>query len=175
MNPMKPRKLCAAGCGRYGARAQRIYCSTKCQQQVASERRYEQFLNGNYPPLGYNTLSLRKLIVRYIGNEACTKCGWAERHPVTGRIPVEVEHIDGDWRNNKPDNLTLLCPNCHSLTPTFRALNKGRGRSERLGGRANPLRGPIAIREGRRETPAKNRAALSLPERQLALRFADVA
>lgn len=23
----------------------------------------------------------------------------------------------------------LICPNCHSLTPTFRALNKGKGRN----------------------------------------------
>jgi hypothetical protein len=34
----------------------------------------------------------------------------------------------------------LLCPNCHSLTDTFRALNRGRGRPKRLGGRENPLR-----------------------------------
>jgi predicted HNH restriction endonuclease len=52
---------------------------------------------------------------------------------------VEVEHIDGNWRNNQPSNLTLLCPNCHSLTPTYRALNWGRGREYRAGGRANPL------------------------------------
>lgn len=45
---------------------------------------------------------------------------------------VEVEHIDGDWENNSLTNLTLLCPNCHALTPTFRGLNRGRGRSYRL-------------------------------------------
>ncbi len=35
-------------------------------------------------------------------------------------IPLELEHIDGDPANNSIDNLTLLCPNCHALTPTFR-------------------------------------------------------
>jgi hypothetical protein len=54
-------------------------------------------------------------------------------------VPVEVEHIDGDWRNNRVENLKLLCPNCHALTATFRALNRGRGRAKRLGGRENPL------------------------------------
>jgi hypothetical protein len=73
--------------------------------------------------------------------EKCTRCGWGERHPLTGKVPVEVEHIDGNWRNNAPSNLTLLCPNCHSLTSTYRALNRGRGRPMRLGGRENPLPG----------------------------------
>lgn len=42
-------------------------------------------------------------------------------------MPLEVEHIDGDSTNNKEYNLTLLCPNCHSLTKTYRGLNKGNG------------------------------------------------
>jgi hypothetical protein len=61
------------------------------------------------------------------------RCGWSRRHPTTGKVPVEVEHIDGNWENNRLTNLTLLCPSCHSLTPTFRALNRGRGRNYRVG------------------------------------------
>ncbi len=71
--------------------------------------------------------------------EKCTRCGWNERHPVTGKLPIEVEHIDGNWTNNDPSNLTLLCPNCHALTSTFRALNRGKGREKRRGGRANRM------------------------------------
>jgi hypothetical protein len=58
----------------------------------------------------------------------CAHCGWAERHPVTGKLPLHVDHVDGDFRNNRPENLRLLCPNCHALTPTYGALNRGRGR-----------------------------------------------
>ena len=58
----------------------------------------------------------------------CTRCGWAEKNPATDNIPLHVEHLDGDWRNNTERNLDLLCPNCHSLTPTYGALNKGNGR-----------------------------------------------
>ncbi|GAC1388954.1 MAG: hypothetical protein NVSMB31_04020 [Vulcanimicrobiaceae bacterium] len=82
---------------------------------------------------------MRRALIYLLG-EQCSRCGWKERHPLTGKVPIEVEHIDGNWRNNHPSNLTLICPNCHSLTPTFRALNKGRGRAARAGGRDNPLR-----------------------------------
>ena len=36
--------------------------------------------------------------------------------------------IDGDNKNNKKENLKLLCPNCHSLTPTWRGRNKNSGK-----------------------------------------------
>ncbi|MDQ0843035.1 HNH endonuclease [Streptomyces sp. V1I6] len=40
-------------------------------------------------------------------------------------LPLEVDHIDGDWRNNRLDNLRLLCPNCHSSTDTYRGRKRG--------------------------------------------------
>jgi hypothetical protein len=43
-----------------------------------------------------------------------------------GPIPLELDHVDGDRRNNDPSNLRLLCPNCHALTPTYRGRNIGR-------------------------------------------------
>jgi hypothetical protein len=92
---------------------------------------------GVYGHVPYSFLS-RLLRERY--GERCSRCGWSERHPKTGKVPIEVEHIDGDWQNNHIGNLTLLCPNCHALTPTFRALNRGRGRAHRIGGRENPLK-----------------------------------
>lgn len=59
--------------------------------------------------------------------EKCTMCGtqpmW-RGHP----LPLEVDHIDGDWRNNRIENLRLLCPNCHSTTDTYRGRAKGRRR-----------------------------------------------
>jgi 5-methylcytosine-specific restriction endonuclease McrA len=56
------------------------------------------------------------------------ECGWDKINPITNNVPIELEHIDGDSTNNSLENLKLLCPNCHSLTPTFGALNKGNGR-----------------------------------------------
>jgi hypothetical protein len=48
-------------------------------------------------------------------------------------IPLELDHKDGDRFNNLIDNLRLLCPNCHALTPTYRGKNQAR-RSGRPGG-----------------------------------------
>jgi hypothetical protein len=53
----------------------------------------------------------------------CELCGWAERAP-DGRLPLELDHINGDRTDNRIDNLRILCPNCHSLQPTHRGLNR---------------------------------------------------
>ena len=46
-------------------------------------------------------------------------------------IPLEVKHIDGNYLNNSEENLMLLCPNCHSLTSTYKGANLNRGKKER--------------------------------------------
>lgn len=56
-------------------------------------------------------------------NKSCEKCGWAETS-IDGRIPVELDHINGDRHDNRIENLRILCPNCHSLEPTHRGRNK---------------------------------------------------
>ncbi|GAB2446944.1 HNH endonuclease signature motif containing protein [Streptomyces incanus] len=57
--------------------------------------------------------------------ERCALCGtgslWRGRP-----LPLEVDHADGNWRDNLIDNLRLLCPNCHSTTDNYRGRGKGR-------------------------------------------------
>ena len=53
----------------------------------------------------------------------CEICAWAQTAS-DGRLPLELDHINGDRMDNRIENLRVLCPNCHSLQPTHRAKNK---------------------------------------------------
>lgn len=79
------------------------------------------------------TPRVRRYIWAKYGHK-CARCGWANNHPVTGHPPLTIDHIDGNPMNSCEDNLILLCPCCHSLTPTYGALNKGRGRGSLASG-----------------------------------------
>lgn len=53
----------------------------------------------------------------------CELCGWAKKSE-DGRIPLELDHINGRHNDNRIENLRILCPNCHSLQVTHRGRNK---------------------------------------------------
>jgi len=55
-------------------------------------------------------------------NYCCVKCGISEWF--TKPISLELEHKDGNTTNNSRENLEGLCPNCHSITDTWRGRNK---------------------------------------------------
>lgn len=104
------------------------YCNHKCQQEHRRKEKYQKIFNGNTDNI--TSSFVKKYLVDLHGSK-CMNCDWDKINPTTGKCPIELEHIDGNSSNNKLDNLKLLCPSCHSLTPTYKALNKGKGRHSR--------------------------------------------
>lgn len=70
----------------------------------------------------------RYLVNKHGNNCLDPSCAWDfSKRPIN----VELEHIDGNSENNTLANCTLLCPNCHSQTSTYKAKNIGNGRAYR--------------------------------------------
>jgi 5-methylcytosine-specific restriction endonuclease McrA len=102
------------------------YCSRECQSEYKlKEVTIPRFLKGEIkerPTL--------KRVLKYLYGNICVDCGNKGEH--NGKpLMLQLDHIDGDASNDKPDNVRLLCPNCHSQTDTFTAKNKGNGRGSR--------------------------------------------
>lgn len=107
------------------------YCNNLCQQSFQYKAYIESWKNGNENgEKGKGQVS--KYIKRYLLDKfqnSCSCCkisSWNEKP-----IVLEVEHIDGNSDNNLEDNLTILCPNCHSQTNSYKGANRGSGRAYR--------------------------------------------
>ena len=122
-------KVCSKSFDTYESH-KRKYCSVKCQNDERYFVFIEKWKNNEVDGMRGKTATShhirRYLFEKY--NNCCSECGWSKVNPTTQKIPLELEHIDGDFTNNKEKNLKLLCPNCHSLTPTWKGANKKQGR-----------------------------------------------
>jgi hypothetical protein len=106
---------------------QQKFCSKECNVVHKQNETYSKIENGD---TSFYADTYKRYLIHKHG-EKCMKCGWHEVNPTTGIVPIQMEHKDGNSENHNLNNLELLCPNCHSLTPTYGALNKGNGREKR--------------------------------------------
>lgn len=63
----------------------------------------------------------KRLINEGLFEHKCYRCQLTKWN--NQAIPIELEHIDGNPNNNNLTNLTILCPNCHAQTETYRGKN----------------------------------------------------
>lgn len=122
------------GCPTILGPRQEVYCSTGCSTEHQARQRVEAWLAGEWSGCNGTRLSatVRSYLLAQAGHR-CPRCGWGEPNPVTGQVILTIDHIDGDATNNAPENLQVLCFNCHTLTPTFGVLNSGNGKRLTLG------------------------------------------
>lgn len=101
------------------------YCSNKCQIVYQNKLRDDEIESGK----SVTQRKLKSYLVSKYNKCMNPTCCWDWSK--NANVSLEIHHIDGNPNNNTLDNVILLCPNCHSLTDTYKAKNMGNGRAFR--------------------------------------------
>ena len=127
---VKPKPVCL-GCGIQLPEVSRKFCSNACQGTYRQNETISKWKRGEITGLettGVVTPAVKNYLREKYGDKCCL-CGWSQRNPLTDKVPLIADHIDGNWQNNTEENLRLICPNCDSLQPTYGGSNRGNGRT----------------------------------------------
>ena len=79
---------------------------------------------------GQFTGTARRFLLLHKAGGCCERCGWTHDYWTQGKaLPaLEVHHADGNFTNNKLENLLVLCPNCHAIADRETPVSSGDGR-----------------------------------------------
>lgn len=98
-----------------------LYCSNICQGEHKVREAVE---NGNYTRS--NAISYFRKFTTY----KCSACNISEWNGK--ELTLQIDHIDGNNKNNLIENLRYLCPNCHTQTDTWGVKNVSEAGRKRL-------------------------------------------
>lgn len=92
-------------CGNNFTRRHQIkFCSNKCQNEYQYKQWVIRWKNGEVNGgIGITARNISQHLRRYLEEKfrnQCSVCGWHQKHPITGVIPFEIDHIDGNADNN---------------------------------------------------------------------------
>ncbi len=104
------------------------YCNAQCQQGFIWSQRKEKILKDGYDDNSRNHHLAKKLLLEQSNNK-CNICGLSEW--LGQKIPLVLDHINGNSNDGYLSNLRVICNNCDALTPTYKSKNKGNGRHYR--------------------------------------------
>ena len=98
----------------------RKFCTIRCKRNYYIGR-WEEGLFNSTTERGSISNIIRNYLLKK--NNKCEQCGWLGFNSITGNTTLQIDHTDGNRNNGFKGNLKVLCPNCHSLTHTWGALN----------------------------------------------------
>jgi hypothetical protein len=104
-----------------------LFCSLQCQADY-------RWIHEVKPRIIKGEVHTSRVLRRYLTETHgyhCSECSISEWNGKL--ICLHVDHRDGNSDNNLPDNLRLICPNCHSQTETWcgRNIEKGKPKQTR--------------------------------------------
>ena len=100
------------------------FCGNKCRGVYESKQHKKRWYAGELKRIERSTIR------KYLTEDRGYKCEVCKIHEWNGRkLTLQVDHIDGNPGDDRPENVRLICPNCHSQTEFLGGANKGRGRA----------------------------------------------
>lgn len=111
-------------------RRRATYCTNACQQAYRRRQLLEAWLqSGSSGGMSHQGHFVRDYLYDQ-QRGCCALCGIGDAWNGS-KMGFILDHIDGDPTNNSRENLWLVCPNCDSQLPTYKAGNRGSGRHYR--------------------------------------------